>query len=702
MEQDNGADQHFGQLREQALMRIRRGSAPTSETPVEDITRVVEELQIHQIELELQNEALRDAQQELSLSRDRYLELYHHSPVGYAITNAVGIVLHANETLGDMLQLDIAAILNRPLTEFMAAPDSVQFLSRYRAFFKNPTQKRLEVCLKKSDDRPIEVRLMGRRMNASGALASDKALAGQLMLSISDITDRKAAQRAIMRAKREWEQTFDAATDLIVIVDHQQVIKRVNRAFADRIGKPPRECIGLNCDESLCGSGADAAAHRRYRGMVQGEAAVQMEAHIEALAGDFIVSATPFTPHDNLPPWRILVFHDVTERKRAEREVRKTRNLESIGMLAGGIAHDFNNILVSIIGNIELAQMQDGDLQKITHFLDRALTASELAKALASRLLTFSQGGTPRPSPTDLRGLITDTVEISVNDTKIHTEVTFAEDLRPVMADDIQLKNVLQNVLLNAAEAMPQGGRIIIEARNLDIVNRDGLSMEPGHYIVIRVRDTGRGIDPDDLERVFDPYFTTKSMGAEKGMGLGLSIAYSIVKQHGGKVTINSTVSRGTVVNLFLPAMYNGLRAPLNSPSSPTAAAVELPKFLIMEDESALWDMMDQLLSGLNCRADFAANGPEALALFRHAQQTGQPYTALLLDLTIRGSDEGGREVVQKILEIDPSARAVAFSGYTNDPVFSDHRHYGFIDTLTKPFKLAELRELIQRLIPPQ
>jgi two-component system, cell cycle sensor histidine kinase and response regulator CckA len=686
------------ELREQASKRIAEQEMPGTPAPSGNTAQIVQELKIYQIELELQNEELREAQREVSLSRDRYLELYHHAPVGYVIANEAGIVLQSNETLGHMLATEIAAILNRPLTDFIIPTDRPLFLSRYRPFFKNPHRKRLEIELLKSDGSSFHGRLAGRRMGTTGALATDRQLAGQLMISISDITAQKTAERAIINAKKQWEQTFDAVPDLVVIIDHHQTVKRVNRAFATRLKRSPQECIGQDFGGIVFGSCENRDAQKLNQVLDEGKP-MELSVFCDPLDAHFLLSVSPFPVKKNQPPWQILVFHDITARIRAEKELRKSRNLESIGALAGGIAHDFNNILVSIVGNIELAQIQAGDADMMQASLKRAIEASERAKALTSRLLTFSQGGAPRPSPTDVRTLIEETAAVTLKGTENRVAINLEADLKPVMADDIQVRIVLQSILRNAIEAMPAGGCLTIGARNLTITESNNHVMKPGAYVEILIGDEGRGIRPENLDKVFDPYFTTKRMGPEKGMGLGLAITYSIVKQHGGRVTIQSEWGRGTVAKIFLPSLAESQKTDRESAVRALQNSPGMPRFLVMEDEVILWEMMHQMMGSLNCSADFAANGAETLTLFRKAKQEGRPYTALLLDLTIRGSSEGGREVVKKILAIDPTTKAVAFSGYTNDPIFSDYQRYGFIASLAKPFKLKDMKRIIRQMV---
>jgi PAS domain S-box-containing protein len=709
MADDRPVDMHTppSKLREAALKRLQSIPQSASNSTLRDPQEVLQELEIHQIELELQNEELRSAQQELTLSRDRYQELYHQAPVGYVIADASGIILQANQTFGNMLSRDLASMLYKPLTQFIQTSDRTQFLSRYRSFFKKPAGKHLEIGLAKTDGTIIEAKLTARHMVSHGALSMDKTIAGQLLISINDITERKNAQRAIIRAKREWEQTFDAVPDLIVIIDDEGMIRRVNQAFADRMGLAPEACIGRHCNQALFSeiSGPDVELFAKLMGS---QTPVEVEAYNPKLDAYFIISASPFPETAGSGHWRILIFHDITTHRKAEKEALKVRNLESIGALAGGIAHDFNNILVSVVGFIELAQMFEGD--EAAKFIDKALAATDRAKELTNRFLTFSHGGAPRTRPTAIRPLIERVLASSLDSTALKIDLRLAKNLHPIFADGLQIENVLQSVITNAREAMPRGGTLTIGARNIFIGERNGHPLKPGPHVAIQIRDEGNGIPAAHLEKVFDPYFTTKKMGAEKGMGLGLAIAYSVIRQHGGHVSIRSPRGAGTEVNVYLPAAFeirpvvvDSSPQPMQLQPQPTsnlqASDRKRFRFLIMEDDTTLWDMLAQLFGSIDCHTDFAADGEAALRLYRQSLAKGTPYNGLFLDLTIRGG-KGGKEVVQKILQINPAAKAVAFSGYTTDPVFSNHRKYGFVATLKKPFHLEELKQVTRQLIP--
>jgi PAS domain S-box-containing protein len=685
-------------LRKRALSRMSEDTEPLDKQVDVKTRRLLQELNVHQIELELQNEELREAQQQLELSRDRYMQLYHHAPVGYVAVDSAGLVLQANGTLGRMLDRDIAKWVGKPLADLIHPDDREIFFGRFRAFFSSPSGKNLEFRMLKNDGATVYTKLEGSRIDPSVVPAAPPELTDSLLIIISDISRRKAAEQAIIVAKRQWEQTFDAVSDPIVIVNDKFRIVRVNMALAQRIGATPQDCVGKKCFEVLHARGEpdQDCPHVRSARM---DSPVRSEVFNAKLNGHFIVTIYPFrTGKQSDPPWSIHVFHDISERRRMEDELLRSRNLESIGTLAGGIAHDFNNILTSLVGHIDLAKLHIGSSGKAIGHLDRSLRACHRAKELSNRLITFSEGGTPRTQAIGICHLIREVAELGLSGSNVACSLDLPDDLQPVVIDDVQIKAALQNIVTNAREAMPWGGTMTIKAGNAQQVTRDGRPANQGNFIRIDIIDQGVGIARSNLDKIFDPYFTTKQMGAQKGMGLGLAIAHSIIKKHKGHIDVQSVPGKGTTVSIFLPAapvaQYMGHQNPLESPSRQAA----LRRVLFMDDEQMLWTVVAGMLERMGCTVDFAADAQQALDLFMRALEAGAPYGVVILDLTIRGGD-GGKEVVRKMRAVDPGVRALAVSGYSSDPVFTDFKRFGFVGALNKPFLLEEFTAAVSQFI---
>ena len=383
---------------------------------------------------------------------------------------------------------------------------------------------------------------------------------------------------------------------------------------------------------------------------------------------------------------------EIVERKRAEDELIKAQKLESLGVFAGGIAHDFNNILTSILANLSFARMQLSPSHTISKRLEECEKATVRASELTRQLLTFARGGEPVKKLIDPAPLIREAASFVLRGSTVRSIVDLPADLWCLEADAGQLSQSLHNLLINAAQAMANGGEVTVRGANesLDADNPHRLPL--GDYIRITIEDHGCGISRENLAKIFDPYFTTKSQGS----GLGLASVYSIVKRHGGTVGISSTLGEGSSFDIHLPA----------SPGKrPEGAAVkvtaELPaggRILIMDDEDFIRAIATEILQYKGYEVASCADGREAVDLYQSARQCNVPYAAVILDLTIPGG-MGGKEAAALILELDPDAVLIVSSGYSNDTVIANYQNYGFSGSISKPFDADTLARELERLI---
>jgi len=388
-------------------------------------------------------------------------------------------------------------------------------------------------------------------------------------------------------------------------------------------------------------------------------------------------------------PAGIYAFmRDITDRKKLELELQKAQKLESLGVLAGGIAHDFNNVLMAMIGYLSLAKQKvkpDGEAYCL---LSDAETAFGKARKLTLQLLTFSKGGQPVKKVVQLSGLIEESVEFSLSGSQSTCTFSIADDLNPVEADPGQIEQVINNLIINAAQAMPGGGVIAVPAENINISEKDKLLLEPGPYIRITIRDNGTGIPDKYITRIFDPYFTTKNQGS----GLGLASAYSIIKNHGGLLTVESDQC-GTSFFIILPASS---KEPIALSRNKENITFGKGKVLLMDDDEMIRSSMTMMIEYLGYRIDTAATGKKAIDKFRHARDSGSPFDIVILDLTIQGGP-GGEEVIRDLLKIDPEVKALISSGYSTHPIMSDYRKYGFSGVMEKPYRVEELSNILSR-----
>ena len=380
---------------------------------------------------------------------------------------------------------------------------------------------------------------------------------------------------------------------------------------------------------------------------------------------------------------------DITERKRMEEELLRAQKLESVGILAGGIAHDFNNILTTILGNVSLAKNQVTSKDEIFDLLNEAEMASTRAQKLTKQLLTFAKGGAPVKETASIKDILKESCTFVLRGSKSRSEFSITEDLWPAVVDVGQISQIISNVVINANQAMPKGGTIQVAAENLIIEDRHGFPVKPGRYIRISIKDQGVGIAENHLLNIFDPYFTTK----QEGSGFGLATTYSIIKKHEGHITVESQLGTGTTFHIYLPA---------SDKMVPEKDEVKLikgwGKILVMDDEAPLQKMVGRMLEKLGYESEFAKDGVDAIGMFKEAQKTEKPYDAVILDLTIPGG-MGGKECVSKLLEIDPEAKAIVSSGYSDDPVLANFQEYSFKGMMPKPFNSQSLSKVLHEVL---
>jgi signal transduction histidine kinase/CheY-like chemotaxis protein len=380
---------------------------------------------------------------------------------------------------------------------------------------------------------------------------------------------------------------------------------------------------------------------------------------------------------------------EIAQREQVEEQLLRARKLESLGVMAGGIAHDFNNFLTVVQGNIEMAKLRLSPDEPVQAILDQTASACQRATFLSSQLLTFAKGGAPVRRLVSMAGLVMDAVHLARAGAQTSIEVNIAEDLRFAEVDAGQIGQVLHNILLNARQAMPEGGIIEVRAANTVVKDAPGA----GTWVRISIRDYGCGIPADVLTRIFDPYYTTKPGGS----GLGLATAYAIVAKHSGSLSVESEPGRGTIFTIDLPASPErpAFQAP---PAAGMQSGTE--RLLVMDDEAALRKLLEAVLKKLGYQVETARDGAEAIALCENAKACGRGFDAVLLDLTVRGG-MGGVEAAAKLKELDPALKLIVSSGYSDAPVIADFRKYGFDDVIPKPWKIAEVSQVFRRVLVP-
>ncbi|MBM4321238.1 MAG: response regulator, partial [Deltaproteobacteria bacterium] len=387
----------------------------------------------------------------------------------------------------------------------------------------------------------------------------------------------------------------------------------------------------------------------------------------------------------------VMLGRDVSRHKAMEEALLNSKKLESLTTLAGGIAHDFNNILTAILGNLSLAKIFAESDERMLEWLTRAEAASLKAKSLVQQLLTFARSGSPIRKAIGIAALIRENAGFVLCGSNVRCLFSFPENIWPVVVDEGQVSQAIQNVIVNADQAMPEGGLIDVAARNVKIAAEDG-QLPAGKYVCITIQDQGIGIDPKHLGKVFDPYFSTK----QKGCGLGLAVSYSIIKNHQGFIAVQSEPGVGTKVTIHLPAAEERLALPTMPADEPEPGG----KILLMDDEQMVREVAGDMLANLGYTVTCAVDGAEAVKKYRAAQAAGQPFDAVILDLTVPGG-LGARQTIQLLFHLDAEVKGIVASGYSTDPVLDGYREHGFVGVIAKPFDLVELSTVLRRIVTP-
>lgn len=388
----------------------------------------------------------------------------------------------------------------------------------------------------------------------------------------------------------------------------------------------------------------------------------------------------------------VIVFRDITEKEILEEELFKSRKLESVSLLASGLAHDFNNLLTGIITNLFMAKTALPINGETYTLITNAEKAAFRASSLTKQLLSFAKDSTtPNREVSSLKELIEESVGFYLSGSKSDYRLNLDDQLYIVEIDRGQIDQVLNNIIVNADQSMPHGGTITVSAQNVEFQKNANIPLKPGKYVCISVSDDGTGIPPENIHRIFDPYFTTR----QQGNGLGLSSAYSIVLKHNGYITVQSELNKGSTFNIYLPASENIL---VDDSVSTEEMRQGKGKILVLDDDDIIRRSTERLLSHLGYKVFMASEGEQALRLYSAAIENETPFDAAILDLTIPGG-KGAQEIIGDLCKLDPNTKAIVSSGYPNDPVMLDFLSFGFCAAISKPYNIEELSSLLKKVL---
>jgi PAS domain S-box-containing protein len=513
--------------------------------------------------------------------------------------------------------------------------------------------------------------------------------------SFRDITKQRHADEMLRRLEEEQRTTLNTVTVGICRVKNRKV-QWVNPAYNKMFGYESEESIGKDTEIFYVDQeNYRSVGENGYATLTKGQiynTEMQMKkkdgnrlwCHI---TGKAIDSA-------NLAEGSIWMLQDISEKKRAEEERIRIQKLESVGILAGGIAHDFNNLLTGIIGNLAIARMRLPMDSKVHNNLNEAEKGCKYAAGLSYRLLTFSKGGEPLQKAAVIQKVIRDSVSLSLSGSNVVPEFTLSEDLPPVLVDEGQIRQVFSNLSINAIDAMPRGGQFRVMGDQVLVVQDNKMELKAGTYVRIIFKDGGEGISPAIIGKIFDPYFTTKSMGSRKGQGLGLTICHSIMIKHGGSITVQSKPSQGATFTVYLPVAQTVNDAVLSVKEKPMDSTHASKRILIMDDEATVRDTLIDVLNHFGYDVYAVSDSKSAVDAYRSALEAKHSFELVILDLTIQGGP-GGMETLTELRKIDPQVKAIVSSGYADDPTIKNYRSYGFTGAISKPYALETLNEVI-------
>ncbi len=620
------------------------------------------------------------AQEEIRRSEEKYQNFFDNSMVGFFRSRlSDGLFLDVNAKVAEQLGYKAEEIVGK-----MKTTDLFQDISQ--------RQKLLAELGREGEVNDFEVHFMlpgGREADYSLSVRAypDKDYMEGIAI---DITARKRAQALLEESEERFrnmaellpEPIFESDTEMVVTYANLQASELFGFAVedfgkglsaADMFAPEELQKVAENTAAQFRG---DKITHTEYRCLRKDGSYFQALFHVSPIV------------KNGKPCGLRGVVVDLTEQKRAEEEILKLRKLESVGVLAGGIAHDFNNLLAGLFGNIEMAKRFLPDDHKSYKYLNSAGLSMERATGLTQQLLTFAKGGDPIKETLSLEGVISETAKFSLRGSNVKLQLDIDPKLWLVDADKGQLSQVISNLVINAKQAMPEGGRVMVSAGNIKTA--------AGQQVKITVQDQGAGVAPQHLDKIFDPYFSTK----QQGSGLGLASCYSIIKKHNGTIVAESELNRGAIFTIILPAVEEQKEQSVAAAEAlSTTDRVMVPaRLLVLDDEELVQQMIGSMLEEMGHQVDYAAHGEETVEKYRVAHEEQQRYDMVICDLTIPGG-MGGQEAAQKILEIDPQAKLIVSSGYATDPVMANYSKYGFQGRVAKPYRFVELQTVVRQVL---
>lgn len=623
-------------------------------------------------------------EQALRESEQQYRTLVEAVPYGILELDTHGTITFSNSAYARLHGYDRQELHGKSIYEFSPAGEE--------------REKMREQVFNLVAERPAPMPWFGRDRRKDGSFIDVRVdwdykrdnhggITGYVAL-ISDITERRRAEEDL----KLFHGLLQRSNDAIYVVDpHTAGIIEVNEKASKDLGYSREELLAMKVTEF----GVNFSKDETWAEQVE---ELRNKGHL-LFNGEYRRKDGSFFPVEvnvsyidmGKRGYMLAIVRDISERKKIEEEMLRAQKLESLGILAGGLAHDFNNLLTAILGNISIAKMRIGEDERAVSRLEDAEKASLRAKDLTQQLITFAKGGEPVKKVTSIGRIIQESIQFSLSGTSVKCECETARGIWPVEVDEGQISQVLSNLLINAVQAMPKGGNVRIRCENVTGGSEPVIAFRRGEFVKVTVRDEGVGIPHDYLPHIFDPYYTTKQTGS----GLGLATAYSIIKRHDGEMTVDSDIGKGSTFSFYIPAVHEKEHSSKDQMAQPIKGG---GRILVMDDEKQVREILREMLEMLGYAVETSRDGEVAVEMYRDARDSGRPFDAVVLDLTVPGG-MGGEDTLNTLRQIDPGVRAIVSSGYSNDPIMSNYSAFGFKGVVAKPFTVHELSRVLHEAI---
>ncbi len=616
-------------------------------------------------------------------SEKKYRDLVLGMQEGVWLIDSQGSTSFVNPRMAEMLGYEADEMIGRPIFGFLDEPGEHDARAHMDNWRQGIREQRTYTFVRK-DGGVLYASMV------SSPLFNEGSFTG-VLACIQDFSKQKTLEDSLRESEERYRRLVETSPNAIYLAGLDGTILFSNSQAA--------QLFGYDCQADFAGTNLfelvvpeERKTARDIFKKVKHDNSIQA-AELHMLRKDreqLLVDINSSLIRDGLgnPEAVIGVIRDITEARKIEQQLQRAQKLESIGILAGGIAHDFNNIMMVIAGNLSLAKMELDPESRVFEMVSSAESATMRASDLTQQLLIFSRGGNPVRKTASIGDLLRETVSFALRGSKTSFKLVIPDDIWPALVDEGQINQVFNNLVINADQAMPDGGTITVRAENIVVKNDDIVPLKPGRYIRISIEDQGVGIMKDHFQKIFDPYFTTK----KKGSGLGLAIVYSIVKKHRGYIDLESRFGQGTTFFVYLPASDEPVEKHAGAENEAVSGK---GRVLVMDDVEEIRRTVSMMLEHLGYSVECVSDGDEVIREYGAARSSGRPFDCVIMDLTVPGK-MGGMEAMSHLRKLDPDVRAIVSSGYSNDPVLSDYRSYGFRGVIVKPFRIEDLGKTLK------